>query len=351
MRSPALLSLAAALALTAAHPASAAESTPVGLADLQIADPAGLRPLQVHVLYPAEPGGTPIQHSDDRVRYGFEVLEDAPPAAGRFPLVLISHGLYGRWRNYGWLARRLAAEGMIVASPTHPGTAWTNRDTPETAKLWERPRDLSRVIDHLTAAPDWRARIAPGRIATIGHSLGGYTVMAAAGARFDSGRYAAYCTAHPERADCLWYERAGLGSSPAEREELDRSLKDPRIAATVSYDLGFTQAFDPASLAGIATPVLVIGAGAHMPDLPVAAESRHLAALLPKETARYHEIADISHFSIFPRCKPGAAEILAAAGNGDEIICGDGGGRDRAALHDALSDLILDFLAEAGVLP
>lgn len=240
---------------------------------------------------------------------------------------------------------------MIVAAPTHPGTAWADKDTPETAKLWERPRDLSRVIDHMTADPAWAASIDPDRIAAIGHSLGGYTVMAAAGARFDSERYARYCVAHPERGDCHWYASAGVGDSPAAVEALGRSLADPRLAAVVSYELGFTQAFDPASVAAIAIPVLVIGAGHHLPELPVADESRRLARMLPARTSRYHEIADISHFSIFPLCKPGAIEFLKSADKGDEMICGDGGGRDRATLHEDLAALIKGFLIDAGVGP
>ena len=338
------------VALAAGVPPATAEApdpSAVGLTSIQIADPEGVRPLQVHLVYPAAPGGTVRRHGADRIRYGIDVVAEAPPAAGRHPLVLISHGLYGRWRNYAWLAHALAARGMIVASPTHPGTAWTNRNSAETAKLWQRPRDLSRIIDHLAQAPAWRAHIAEDRIAAIGHSLGGYTVMAAAGARFDTTRYRTYCEANPERGDCAWYREAGLGADAEAVASLEQPLGDRRIEAVVSYDLGFTQAFDPMSLAAIEAQVLVIGAGAHLPYLPVAVESRRLAALLPPERVRYHEIADISHFSIFERCKPGAEELLAA--EGDEIICQDGGGRDRASIHAALLALIEAFLREAGI--
>lgn len=61
---------------------------------------------------------------------------------GRIALVQMFHGLYGKWSNYGWLGCELAAKGMIVALPTHPETAWANRSSSETPKLWERPRDL-----------------------------------------------------------------------------------------------------------------------------------------------------------------------------------------------------------------
>lgn len=81
----------AAVFLSAAS-AAAGDAYPVGLTAFRIADPNGLRPLQVDVLYPAEPG----LFGGNRALEGFEAVADAPRAEGRFPLVLISHGLYGR---------------------------------------------------------------------------------------------------------------------------------------------------------------------------------------------------------------------------------------------------------------
>ena len=346
---------AALIAGTLSGTAASAEGPPkpgphgVGLTSIQIPDGLGIRPLHVHILYPTDARNETQLVNDDRVRFGIEVQEDAQPSAGRFPLLLVSHGLYGRWRNYGWLGHALASRGVVVATPTHPGTAWTNRESPETAKLWERPRDLSRVIDHLTESPEWRSRVDAERIAAFGHSLGGYTVMAAAGAVLDPALHDAYCEAHPDRGDCKWFKRVAIGQSESDRDLLKQPLGDPRIGAVVSYDLGGTQGFDPKSVAEISTPTLVIGAGAHLPDLPVAAESRRLAELLPAESVQYEEIADISHFSIFQRCKPGAEALLAAAGEGDEIICRDGEGRDRQTLHGVLWGLISEFLVESGI--
>lgn len=337
--------LATALLITST---AFAEPYAVGHADMQIADPDGLRPLDVHVLYPALADGKPALFGDNRALFGFEAVPDAPQAEGRFPMVLFSHGLNGRWSNLGWLAAELASKGMIAVAPNHPGTAWVNKESAETPKLWERPRDLSRIIDHLLADNAWRPLIDENRIAAIGHSLGGYTVMAMAGARFDKALHDRYCATHPERSDCVWVKKVGIGEEPATKDRLEASLADPRLSAAISLDLGLTQAFDPLSLAAIETPVLVIGAGSPLPDLPVEAESRHLASMLPTATTDYAEIADMSHFSVFARCKPGAEPLLAAAGEGDEIICEDGGGRGREALHAEIGGLISDFLRNEG---
>jgi predicted dienelactone hydrolase len=345
---PPMRNLSLAFCVAAAFVPALAQGQPhaVGLTEFQIADPEGLRPLDVQLLYPAEQGGQSTSFGGNGARAQFEVQADAPMAAGRFPLVLISHGLYGMASNYGWLTTELAANGMIVASPVHPGTAWTNKDSSETPKLWQRPRDLSRMVTYLSDDPTWRDAIDADHIAAIGHSLGGFTVMALAGARFDTARYQRYCDAHSDRADCRWYRRAEVGREA--HAQLEQSLADPRVGAVVSLDLGFTQAFSPESVSAIDIPVLVIGAGSHLPDLPVDAESRHLAKMLPEATTIYLESDEITHFTFFSACRPGAIERLIAVGEGDEMICKDGGGRDRAALHAELLGLIKRFLEDAG---
>ncbi len=342
--------LAAFIALAAANTSTALAAEPyaVGHFETQIADPNGFRPLNVHLLYPAKPDGKPVLFGDNPALYGFEAIPDAPRVEGRFPLVLLSHGLYGRWSNEGWLAAELVRSGMIVAAPTHPGTAWVNKDSLETPKLWERPRDLSRIADYLEEDVSWREAIDGDHVAAIGHSLGGYTAVAMAGARIDHARYDRYCDAHPSRNVCQWTRKIGLGADDAAIDNLERSLADMRLTAAISLDLGFTPGLDPVSVVAIDIPVLVIGAGHEMPEMPLAEESRHFAAMLPEATSTYREIADISHFSFFAECKPGAVDLLALAGDGDEIICGDGNGRERKVLHEEIAEIIKAFLKEAG---
>ena len=346
-----ILPLALCLAATQAVVAPPAQAEPngVGLTDVVIADPEGLRPVQVHLLYPTEATEQPpILFGGNGALKRYEAVPDAPLAKGTFPLILISHGLYGMASNYGWLTTELAASGMIVANVKHPGTAWIDKGTAETPKLWQRPRDLSRTITYLLDDPDWQPAIDHAHIAAIGHSLGGYTVMALAGGRFDRARYQNYCDASPERADCRWYREVGVAADAAGRESLESPLGDDRLAAVVSFDLGLAQAFDRQSVAAIDIPTYVIGAGSHLRDLPVEAESRHLAGMLPPATSTYLESDEITHFTFFSECRPGAREKLIAIGEGDEMICDDGGDRPRSELHAELIETITGFLRDAG---
>lgn len=329
----------ATLVWSAALFAQAAERHPVGHSELRVIEPAGKRPLAVHLWYPAEGTGDAKVLGNTGALRGFEAIPEGTRAPGRFPLALLSHGVEGSWRNLGWLAARLAAGGMIAAAPTHP----------ETAELWERPEDLRRILARLLADPAWRPAIDPARVAAIGHSLGGYTVLALAGAHFDPARFERYCAEKPDRWDCTWPRDKGVGRTAAARDKLRQDLRDPRLRAVIALDSALGQALDPRSLAQVALPVLVLGGAENLPILPIAEGSRHIAALLPVATTTYREVPDAGHFSFLAECKARAIAVLQAEGRGEEIICRDGGRRDdRQSLHLLFLQEIRRFLGKAG---
>lgn len=334
----ALLALLAVLPAHSSLSAGAAERHAVGHSVLHV-DEAGGRPLDVHLWYPAEGAEELTLLGNTGVLRGFEAVPDGKRAAGRFPLAVLSHGVEGSWRNLGWLAARLAERGMIVAAPTHP----------ETAELWKRADDLSRIITSLTSDHDWQPAIDAKRMVAIGHSLGGYTVLALAGARFDPERFDRYCAGKPERWDCTWPRDNGVGRTTDARDNLRQDHRDPRLRAVVALDAALGQALDPDSLSNVALPVLVMGGANDLPILPIAEGSRHIANLLPEATTTYREFADAGHFSFLAECKARAIAVLKEEGRGEEIICSDGGRRDdRQKLHLEFVQQIHTFLNEVG---
>jgi len=325
-----------------------ADPAPVGLRDRITIESDSARPLTMRVWYPTVPEAS-LSDQDERPLFrGFRAALNAPIAPGRHPLVLLSHGYGGNVTNQGWLAAELAARGAVVAAVNHPGTTTRDLDSPETAQLWQRPRDLGRMIDYLTRTTPWNAAIDDTRISAIGHSLGGFSVLAAAGARIDLARFLADCADHPRHADRLMSPRFDLARE-ATRQALEADLRDSRLRAIVALDAGLARAFTPGSLAGLPVPALVIAAGTENPMMPAALMSRPMAAQMPAATTRYLEIADAGHFTFLSVCKPGAAAILAA--EGEPAICADGGTRDRPTLHRQISDAILVFLAQTDQLP
>jgi predicted dienelactone hydrolase len=72
----------------------------------------------------------------------------------------------------------------------------------------------------------------------------------------------------------------------------------------------------------------------------VGPDGNNLAGRLPDAT--YVEIAPANHFTFLGTCKPRAAELLLE--EGDDPICTDPEGADRAAVHRHLVDIIAEGL-------
>jgi predicted dienelactone hydrolase len=325
--------------------AHAAES--VGFREIALPGGNSSRTLDVALWYPTDDLGPQTLVGDNPAFVGFSVAKDAKPTSGLHPLVVMSHGYGGSWRNENWLAGDLARHGYVVSAPDHPGTTTSDKSPSEAKKLWKRPRDLSRVIDALTGNSDLAGGIATKRIAAVGHSLGGWTVLELVGSRFEADRLTADCKTHSDLASCTVFAKLGTGQDAASRAALGGDLRDDRIGAVVSLDLGLARGFVPASLAAIRIPVLVFAAGTNIVGVPAKLESGYLMDSLPAETSRYVKIADATHFSFMQLCKPGAIDMIEEETPGDGIVCKDGGGRDRKAIHREVADAIIAFLAEA----
>ncbi|TFW25573.1 alpha/beta hydrolase family protein [Duganella callida] len=138
------------------------------------------------VLYPAQ-GAEKLAHFGP---YSLAVATDAPPADGVYPLVVVSHGHSGTPWAYRELAKHLVLNGFVVALPAHTGnTRLDNNLAGTAANLANRPRHLSLTIDAVLADPLLKAHVATNGVAIIGHSIGGYTALAAAGGEAWSGPY------------------------------------------------------------------------------------------------------------------------------------------------------------------
>ncbi|MCP3784427.1 alpha/beta hydrolase [Micromonospora sp. A3M-1-15] len=142
-----------------------------------VVDPDGSRPLPVTVWYPAEPAAPP--HATVRETAGPVPWPDAPVAAGRFPVVVYSHGLHSLPDLHAPLTARWAAAGFVVAAPTYPRTNLGARDFTR-ADVRNQPADGWRLIRHLVrldARPGdpLAGHLAVDRFAAAGHSAGGFT--------------------------------------------------------------------------------------------------------------------------------------------------------------------------------
>lgn len=147
---------------------------------------------------PAGPAGAqaPPAPSDTLTIGGAEVdlwlpSNGTPP----FPLVLFSHGVSGCRNQSAYLMAALAQAGMVVAAPDHEDQRCGRKLTIESLPpefylpdLWKdekyagRRDQLRALRTALLAEPTLGPQIDATKLALIGHSLGGYTVLGLAGA-------------------------------------------------------------------------------------------------------------------------------------------------------------------------
>jgi dienelactone hydrolase len=108
-----------------------------------------------------------------------EVWTALTPAAGRFPLVLFSHGLSGSAERYADTLAHWASAGFVVAAPTFPNTSEFTEDF-DRPDIVNQPADARYVLARVerlntTAGDPLEHRIDTDHMAAVGHSAGGYT--------------------------------------------------------------------------------------------------------------------------------------------------------------------------------
>ena len=263
---------AAVTTLVGAAPAAAADRVGIRQLSIPVADRGG--PVEAFVWYPADDGGSRETIGETLGFFGSEAWRDAPIATGKHPLIVISHGSGGNVAGFGpglgWLTTRLAAAGYIVVGPNHPGTMTGDSDQKKTVELWHRPLDLSATVDTMLADPAFAPKIAADRIGALGFSLGGYDVLALAGAEQRRKPFAEFCyrDAAQSHGFCDWLKRGGVDLTALD-PRMEANHRDPRFKAIVAVDPAFTQSYDETSLKGISVPVqfLNLGTRATTPSL------------------------------------------------------------------------------------
>lgn len=192
-------------------------------------------------------------------------IEGAPiqATAEGLPLVILSHGFALNPEWYAPLAEHLASHGFFVLAPLHRETDWATDVVMATAT---RPEEIRGAID-LALGGSYGPYLDGEHVGLVGHSYGGYTTLAAGGARID---YAAL-REHCERTDDV-FARDFLCPPFVEGEQaladamgleviptgLWPSMADARIDAIVPI-AGDAYAFGADGLARVQVPMLAVG--------------------------------------------------------------------------------------------
>jgi predicted dienelactone hydrolase len=131
---------------------------------------------------------TPVTLSAPDRSQPLELRITAPMTGSNLPVILLSHGggpsLYISSKDgYAPLADFYAAHGFAVIQPTHGNSkvAGLGPDAPGAPFFWRsRVADMTLILDQLAmidaAVPAIAGRLDDGKVAAVGHSLGGQTV-------------------------------------------------------------------------------------------------------------------------------------------------------------------------------
>jgi predicted dienelactone hydrolase len=188
----------------------------------------------------------------------------------------------------------VASYGFAVVLPEHVGSNQTQKEAMKQGlsnetflaqEFLDRPLDISFVLNELerTNASTYGGKLALDRVAAAGHSFGGYTVLALAGARIDFGELEKRC--NPEAnvvvdlAMLLNCRALELMDDAATVQQLsEQGVGDERIQLVMAFE-PVSNAFSPESLGQISIPLVMYG-GAF--DLA--------APLLPQQVVPFSEL-------------------------------------------------------------
>jgi predicted dienelactone hydrolase len=132
----------------------------------------------MHIFYPSDTPETPEKLGP----FSLNVALNSAPKDGIYPLVIFSHGSGSMPLLFRTLGQYLARHGFVVGLPEHPFNNRDNNSAVDTVEnLVNRPKHLQVAIDWFFNSSILKSILIPDSVSLIGHSMGGYTVLALAG--------------------------------------------------------------------------------------------------------------------------------------------------------------------------
>ena len=286
------------------------------------------KPLEIGIWYPSPATAQPVTMGPTTM----SVAVNATAQGKALPLVVISHGTGSSFLAHFDTAIALADAGFVVVAVSHTGDNYA--DQSRSVDVMDRPRQISRVIDHMLSTWDGHATIDPARIGMFGFSAGGFTTLVSIGGIPDFSKIGPICRQYPGDFACQLVAKTS-NNIAAPLTTPTAPAGEPRIKAAVvaAPALGFT--FSPDGLKNVKVPVqLWRAANDVLVPYPRYAEAVRLA--LP-ETPDYHVVANAGHFDFLVPCSSALASIAPA-------ICASAAGFDRTAFHASFNAAVVSFL-------
>ena len=238
--------------------------------------------------------------------------DDLSNIEGPIPVMVLSHGYGDTNVDSLEIARSLAANGFVVALPEHIGSSKAYQEALEYGLVDEsfealefvnRPRDISFLLDTLEQqnAGEFQERLQLDRVGVMGHSFGGYTALATAGATVDVEQLQQQCNPAaeigPELVNIgllLQCRLLELESVPGALTALTSGeLADERVGLVIAI-APITNLFGSQGMDHLKVPVVMLG-GAYDVAAPVILEQVDAFASLTGTDKYFYLGEKISH--------------------------------------------------------
>lgn len=235
---------------------------------------------------------------------------------GKAPVVVMSHGLGSSPEDFAEYAEHLASYGHVVAVPQHPGSdsnqvqEMLSGYSQEVFKLKEfidRPLDVTYLLDQLERRNpvEYQGKLNLEAVGVIGHSFGGYTALALAGAEIDFEKLENACgpvLGSPNPSLLLQCRALRLPRKTY-------NFRDHRVKAVLPIDPVGSEVFGPKGLCQIQIPVFMV-AGSEDKTAPAAFEQIRVFTWLTTSNRYLALIKGKSHFGSFSKLETGLKLML-----------------------------------------
>jgi predicted dienelactone hydrolase len=301
------------------------------------------RPLKTEIWYPT------TDNKAATLKEGFPFIVEPTIRNGKLPerkhpLIMISHGTGGGRLTLEWLADTLVKQGFIVAAVDHWGNTFDNKIAIDFVTPWQRAQDISFVLTQLLKDTSLNKVIDVKRIGAAGFSIGGYTVMALAGAKLNLAALEKFTTSAEGKGEIDVPEFPGLASI-IDKEQVEASfaksppLRDERIKAVFSIcpAIGLAGHPNKSQFKEVDIPVYIVGAESDRMT-PIKTNALHYHKMLPKSKL-YIVPGKTGHYVFLNEANADLKKTGAETFNDDPSV-------DRKAVHQQVGGMAAQFFMQ-----